>query len=136
MPVTQRLLPLILQDIATSIQASFDPGSLQNWTAPALISFGAITDKAWLAMPAFVLPEWKWEAVLFIVPVAIAPAIEHFGDVLAIGSITGKDYVEDPGIENTMLGDGIATVRSLYAWWTAEHHLFGSERSGGAYQGL
>jgi uracil permease len=94
---------------AASIQASFDPAGLQNWTGPVLISFGSIADKAWLAMPAFVLPEWKWEAVLFIVPVAIAPAIEHFGDVLAVGSITGKDYVEDPGIENTMLGDGVAT---------------------------
>ncbi len=60
-------------------------------------------------MPAFVMPEWRWEAILFIVPVAIAPAIEHFGDVLAVGSITGKDYVKDPGVENTMLGDGIAT---------------------------
>lgn len=95
--------------ITASIQTSFDPGSLQNWTGPALVSFAAIGDRAWLAMPAFVLPEWKWEAILFIVPVAIAPAIEHFGDVLAVGSITGKDYVKDPGIENTMLGDGIAT---------------------------
>ena len=94
---------------SAAVQASFDPAGLQNWTAPTLISFGSIAEKAWLAMPAFVLPEWKWEAVLFIVPVAIAPAIEHFGDVLAVGSITGKDYVEDPGIENTMLGDGIAT---------------------------
>lgn len=91
------------------IQASFDPAGLQNWTSPVLISFAPIAEKAWLAMPAFVLPEWKWEAILFIVPVAIAPAIEHFGDVLAIGSITGKDYVKDPGIQNTMLGDGIAT---------------------------
>jgi uracil permease len=82
---------------------------LPNWTAPTLISFATVADKAWLAMPAFVLPEWRWEAILFIVPVAIAPAIEHFGDVLAVGSITGKDYVKDPGIENTMLGDGIAT---------------------------
>lgn len=90
-------------------QASFDPGSLKNWTGPALITIGPVAEKAWLAMPAFVLPEWKWEAILFIVPVAIAPAIEHFGDVLAVGSITGKDYVKDPGIENTMLGDGIAT---------------------------
>ena len=94
---------------SASVQASFDPAVLQNWTAPALISFAPIAEKAWLAMPAFVLPEWKWEAVLFIVPIAIAPAIEHFGDVLAVGSITGKDYVKDPGIENTMLGDGIAT---------------------------
>ena len=102
-------LSWISPELPPAIQGSFDPAGLQNWTAPALISFAPVVEKAWFAMPAFVLPEWKWEAVLFIVPVAIAPAIEHFGDVLAIGSITGKDYVEDPGIENTMLGDGIAT---------------------------
>jgi uracil permease len=102
-------LGLDVSGFTASVQAGFDPGTLQNWTGPALITFAPIADKVWLAMPAFVLPEWKWEAILFIVPVAIAPAIEHFGDVLAVGSITGKDYVEDPGIENTMLGDGIAT---------------------------
>ena len=90
-------------------QASFDPGALQNWTAPALISMAPVAEKAWVAMPSFVFPEWSWQAIFFIVPVAIAPAIEHFGDILAVGSITGKDYLEDPGIKNTMLGDGIAT---------------------------
>jgi uracil permease len=69
----------------------------------------AMADKAWFAMPNFVFPEWRWEAVLFIVPVALAPAIEHFGDVLAVGGITGKDYIKDPGIKNTLLGDGLAT---------------------------
>lgn len=103
-------LGLDVTGVSTSLQASFDPGVLTNWTGPVLISFAPIADKVWFAMPAFVMPEWKWEAVLFIVPVAIAPAIEHFGDVLAVGSITGKDYVKDPGIENTMLGDGIATT--------------------------
>jgi uracil permease len=102
-------MALDVTGFSASFQAAFDPGSLQNWTAPALIVFTPIAEKAWFLMPAFVLPEWKWEAILFIVPVAIAPAIEHFGDVLAVGSITGKDYVKDPGIENTMLGDGIAT---------------------------
>jgi uracil permease len=63
----------------------------------------------WLAVPAFVMPEWHWAAVLFIVPVAIAPAIEHFGDVIAIGSVTGRDYLKDPGVHRTMLGDGLAT---------------------------
>ncbi len=95
--------------LTATLQIAFDPGTLQNWTKPVLVSLTPIAGKAWLAMPAFVMPEWKWEAVLFIVPVAIAPAIEHVGDVLAVGSITGKDYVKDPGIENTMLGDGIAT---------------------------
>ncbi len=103
-------LLLDVTGFTASMQASFDPGTLTNWTAPALISMAPLAEKAWIAMPAFVLPEWKWEAILFIVPVAIAPAIEHFGDVLAIGSVTGKNYVEDPGIEKTMLGDGIATT--------------------------
>ena len=94
---------------SAAVQSGFDPAGLQNWTAPALISLAPVAEKAWLAMPAFVFPEWNWQAILFIMPVAIAPAIEHFGDVLAVGSITGKDYVKDPGIKNTMLGDGLAT---------------------------
>ena len=74
-----------------------------------LVDFSTITTAAWVSVPHFVLPEWNLAAILFIVPVAIAPAIEHFGDILAIGSVTGKNYLKDPGIQNTMLGDGIAT---------------------------
>lgn len=103
---------LILDRIGYSaaVQEVFDPGALTNYTAPTLISFQAVAEAAWLAVPNFTLPEWSWPAILFIVPVAIAPAIEHFGDVIAIGGVTGKDYVEDPGIQNTMLGDGLATT--------------------------
>lgn len=105
------LTALILDATGTSaaFQASFDPGALQNWTGPTLVSMQKVFDAPWLAVPDFTLPVWNLEAILFIVPVAIAPAIEHFGDVLAIGSITGKDYVDDPGIDKTMLGDGLAT---------------------------
>ncbi|MBI9111621.1 uracil-xanthine permease family protein [Maridesulfovibrio ferrireducens] len=74
-----------------------------------LVDFTSVAAAPWIAMPAFTYPEWNLEAILFIVPVAIAPAIEHFGDVLAIGSVSGKDYVKDPGIHRTMLGDGLAT---------------------------
>lgn len=69
----------------------------------------AVDEAKWLAVPAFTLPEWNLAAIVFIVPIAIAPAIEHFGDVLAIRSVTGKDYLKDPGIHRTMLGDGVAT---------------------------
>ncbi len=74
-----------------------------------IVDFAPVSSAPWLAMPQFTLPEWNLQAIFYIVPIAIAPAIEHFGDVLAIGSVTGKDYVKDPGIQNTMLGDGIAT---------------------------
>jgi len=74
-----------------------------------IVDFSAVSNAAWFAVPDFVFPEWNLQAIFYIVPIAIAPAIEHFGDVLAIGGITGKDYVKEPGIENTMLGDGLAT---------------------------
>lgn len=74
-----------------------------------LVDFSPVADAPWFRVPAFVAPEWSWQAILFIAPVAIAPAIEHFGDILTIGSVTGRDYVAKPGIHRTLLGDGIAT---------------------------
>ena len=74
-----------------------------------LVDFTPLAERPWIQVPGFVFPTWSWEAILFIVPVAIAPAIEHFGDILAIRSGTGKDYVEDPGVDKTLLGDGLAT---------------------------
>jgi uracil permease len=74
-----------------------------------IVDFTPVAKAAWVAFPNFVLPQWNLQAILYIIPIAIAPAIEHFGDILAIGSITGKDYLKDPGIQNTMLGDGLAT---------------------------
>jgi len=74
-----------------------------------VVSFDTVGAAPWLAVPQFVTPEFQLAAVLFMIPVAIAPAIEHIGDVLAIGGVTGKDYLKKPGLQNTLLGDGIAT---------------------------
>jgi uracil permease len=94
-----RLIPILL-GITAGYAASIFAG---------IVNFQPVFDAPWRAMPNFVAPEWNIEAILFIVPVAIAPAIEHFGDVLAISSVTGKNYLDKPGIQNTMLGDGLAT---------------------------
>lgn len=102
-------LVLDVLGISGLIQAGFDPGQLKNFTAPALVNFKPIVEAPWFAVPNFVFPEWNLQAIFFIVPVAIAPAIEHFGDILAIGNVTGKDFVKAPGIHRTMMGDGIAT---------------------------
>ena len=73
------------------------------------VDLSPMREAAWFAVPVFVTPTFHLPAILFILPVALAPAIEHFGDVLAIRSVTGKDYLEDPGVDRTMLGDGLAT---------------------------
>ncbi len=75
-----------------------------------IIDFAPVAAAPWFAVPQLTLPEWNLEAVLFIVPVAIAPTIEHVGNIVAIGSITGRDYLKDPGLHRTLLGDGVATT--------------------------
>ncbi|RLB99027.1 MAG: uracil permease [Deltaproteobacteria bacterium] len=94
-----RLIPILI-GIITGVIVSIPFG---------LIDLAKVSEAPWVAVPGFVFPEWNLQAIFFIVPVAIAPAIEHFGDILAIGSITGKNYIKDPGIHKTMLGDGLAT---------------------------
>ena len=73
-----------------------------------VVDFEIVVNSSWFALPAFVRPELCWEAVIFMIPVAIAPVIEHIGDIYAINEVTGKDYVTDPGLHRTMLGDGLA----------------------------
>ena len=77
-----------------------------------LIDFQSVVDAPWFALPAFVRPEFCWEAIIFMAPVAIAPVIEHIGDIYAINEVAGKDFVKDPGLHRTMLGDGLACMAS------------------------
>ena len=79
-----------------------------------VVDFQPIVDASWFALPAFVRPELCWEAIIFMSPVAIAPVIEHIGDVYAINEVTGKDFVKDPGLHRTMLGDGLACVAASF----------------------
>ncbi|MBG0790843.1 MAG: uracil-xanthine permease [Desulfovibrionaceae bacterium] len=95
--------------VASAVDGKVGGMAIAPWMDGTLISFASLKDAPIFAIPNFTFPTWSWEAILYVVPIAIAPAIEHFGDILAIGSISGKDYVKDPGIQNTMLGDGVAT---------------------------
>ncbi len=74
------------------------------------VSTEAISLAPWFALPAFVTPEFHLGAILFMLPVALAPAIEHIGGVIAIGSVTGQNYIKNPGLHRTLLGDGLATT--------------------------
>ncbi|WP_436785455.1 uracil-xanthine permease family protein [Stutzerimonas frequens] len=94
-----RLVP-ILAGVAVGYGLSFAFG---------VVDTSGIAAAPWLAMPNFITPEFNIGAILFMVPVALAPAIEHIGGVVAIGSVTGNNYVKKPGLHRTLLGDGVAT---------------------------
>ena len=79
-----------------------------------LVDFSTINSAPWFALPSsiihFHLPEFAWEPFLFMIPVAIAPVIEHIGDVYVVGAVANKDFVKDPGLHRTLLGDGLACL--------------------------
>lgn len=74
------------------------------------VSWEAVSSAGWLGIPAFVLPKFSLYALMVIVPVILAPTIEHFGDIFAISAVTGQKFYEDPGIPRTLTGDGLATA--------------------------
>ena len=73
-----------------------------------IVDFSKVEKAAWIALPEFGTPEFNLAAILFMIPVAIAPIVEHVGGILAIGGVVGKDYTEEPGLHRTLLGDGLA----------------------------
>ncbi|NCA81702.1 MAG: uracil-xanthine permease [Opitutae bacterium] len=85
--------------------------------AMGAVDFTPVKEAAWLGSPwaaalkngSFAMPRFDLAAILYMLPVALAPAIEHVGDILAISSVTGRDYLKTPGLHRTLLGDGLAT---------------------------
>ena len=77
-----------------------------------VVDFSSVRAAAWIGIPSFTLPRFSMTAISFAVPIAIVTMVEHFGDILAIGNVVGKDFLKDPKISRTLLGDGIATSLS------------------------
>ena len=86
-----------------------------------LCDFSAVKEAAWVGVPfkwentafhVFANPNWGLvlSAIIAIVPISLATVMEHIGDMCAISSTTGINYLEDPGLHRTLMGDGLATM--------------------------
>lgn len=74
-----------------------------------LVDFTKVVEAPWFSLPKVSAPEFKLDAILYLLPIALAPAVEHLGDVMAISQVAGKDFMKKPGLHRTLLGDGLAT---------------------------
>ena len=119
--------PIVIGPVIMLIGLSLSPSAVNmastNWwlaaasLATAIIVFPSevdltkVAEADWFALPKLIFPsKISWEPILFMIPVAIAPVIEHIGDVYVVNSVTGKNFVKDPGLHRTMLGDGLACL--------------------------
>lgn len=76
------------------------------------VSYQPLHDAAWIGLPTFTWgwQDVNWAAIALIAPVAFVTMVEHVGDILTNGGVVGKDFFKEPGLDRTMLGDGIATL--------------------------
>ncbi|QIZ07383.1 uracil permease [Priestia megaterium] len=83
-----------------------------------IVDFKPVIDAKWFEMPEFILPfvsykvKFTWDLVLLMVPVAIVTLSEHIGHQLVLSKVVGRDYIKEPGLHRSILGDGTATIIS------------------------
>ena len=81
-----------------------------NGVMQPLINFSAVKSASVVGLQQFVLAKFDLTAILVMAPIAIAAMMEHIGDMSAISSTTGRNFIADPGLHRTLLGDGLATA--------------------------
>lgn len=106
-----RIIPIILGVIASYVVAAVTGN----------VDFTAVKEAAWIGLPItydrtvfaiFKNPDVSLiiTSIITIMPIALATVVEHIGDISAISSTVGKNYIKDPGLHRTLLGDGLATI--------------------------
>ena len=74
------------------------------------VDFSAVGEASLVGIQQFVIAKFDVSAILVMAPIAIAAMMEHIGDISAISSTTGRNFIEDPGLHRTLVGDGLATA--------------------------
>lgn len=92
------------------------------------VDFIPIKEAAWFGVPPFRMAKFDLEMIMLVAPVAIVTMVEHIGDVLAVGATVEKDFMKNPGLHRTLIGDGIAT--SISAMFGGPANTTYSENTG------
>ena len=122
-------LPIAIITLAIAIGINkFAKGSIRQFSVIIAVFTGlalsfilkqvdttAASQASWFAIPNFRLPKFSIEAILMIAPVVLATFMEHIGDVTTNGTVVGKNFKENPGLNRTLLGDGLATIFAGFA---------------------
>lgn len=92
-----------------SILIAITIGYVVAWRV-GLVDMTPVIESPFFSIPPFTLPKFDGGAILIIAPVVLAVFMEHVGDITTNGQVVGKNFVEDPGLNKTLLGDGLATM--------------------------
>lgn len=108
-----KIIP-ILMGVVVSYAAAliFNALGMTNADGSAILDFTNIASAAWVGVPEFSICKFNISAILVMAPIALASMMEHIGDMSAISATVGENFIEDPGLHRTLIGDGLATSLS------------------------
>lgn len=105
-----RIIPILLGVVISYAAALImNACGMTNADGSAILDFSGVASASFVGLPPFQICKFNISAILVMAPIALATMMEHIGDISAISATVGKNYIEDPGLHRTLLGDGIAT---------------------------
>ena len=102
-----KIIPILL-----GVVGSYVVALIANAFGANLIDFTAAKDAAVIGLQPFMIAKFDINAILVMAPIAIASMMEHIGDMSAISATCGENFVEEPGLHRSLIGDGLATSLS------------------------
>ncbi len=108
-----KIIPILMGVVIAYVCAiAFGALGMTNADGSSIINYSAIASAAWIQWQPFVWCKFDLTAILVMAPISIATMMEHIGDMTAISATVGKNYIDDPGLHRTLIGDGLATSLS------------------------
>lgn len=108
-----KIIPILMGVIIAYICAViFNTCGMTNPDGSVILNFKAVADASILGLPQFQICKFDITSILVMAPIAIAAMMEHIGDMSAISATVGKNFLAEPGLHRTLLGDGLATSLS------------------------
>ena len=108
-----KIVPILLGVVISYVVALImNALGFTNADGSAILNFASVAEANWVGLPPFILCKFDLTAILVMAPIAIATMMEHIGDMSAISATVGENYMEDPGLHRTLIGDGLATSLS------------------------
>ncbi len=108
-----KIIPILLGVVVSYIAALImNALGFTNADGSAILDFSGVATSSLVGLPPFLLCKFDVTAILVMAPIALATMMEHIGDISAISATVGENYLEDPGLHRTMIGDGLATSLS------------------------
>lgn len=106
-----RIIPILLGVVISyAVALIMQAAGLTNPDGSAILNFTEVASASWVGLPPFQLCKFNLTAILVMAPIALATMMEHIGDMSAISATVGENFIEDPGLHRTLIGDGLATA--------------------------